>query len=63
LGFFREKKLMNGFTIYLGILNLLIVPGIVCVVRYVVKLEKRLLNIEGSLEKLMAQNGIKFIKG
>ncbi|MCJ7828481.1 MAG: hypothetical protein MUP81_01925 [Dehalococcoidia bacterium] len=58
LGFFREK-VMSEFVSGLGLLNLLIIPGVI----YIVKLEKRLLNIEANLKNLLAQNGIKFIKG
>lgn len=50
---------MSEFVSGLGLLNLLIIPGVI----YIVKLEKRLLNIEANLKNLLAQNGIKFIKG
>lgn len=47
LGFYREKK-MNGFGITLSLLNLLIIPGVL----YIVKLEKRLIRIEAAIKDL-----------
>jgi hypothetical protein len=43
---------LNGFTITLSLLNLLIIPGVV----YVVRLEKRLMRIEEVLKDL-CKNG------
>jgi hypothetical protein len=39
---------MNGFGITLSLLNLLIIPGVL----YIVKLEKRLMRIEVALKDL-----------
>jgi hypothetical protein len=39
---------MNGFGITLSLLNLLIIPGVL----YIVKLEKRLIRIETALKDL-----------
>lgn len=45
---------MNGFAAPLALLNLLIIPGVV----YIVKLEKRLMKIENVLKELCSKNGI-----
>ena len=55
LGLYREKKL-NGFSIALSLLNVLIIPGVV----YIVKLEKRLCRIENVLKDLCKKNKMEF---
>ena len=45
---------MNGFSVTLSLLNLLIIPGVL----YIVRLEKRIMKMEHILKELCVKTGI-----